>query len=183
MNHVRKQDKIGYGLVVVSVLLMLAGTVGFTLEGEVNDVPTPTVPNRTFFADEPLPEHTLGIFVTATLTLTWDRGDIYVVIAGEDEKKACESVPPGLINEGSTSSCKPFDNDVIAGGNDGEVGLEWKVEDGVYFAGIGTTSTTQGLPEGTEVNLDYSVDLQAGFASYFIFALIGVGGLAYTRVE
>ena len=179
----RKQDKIGYGLVVVSVLLMLVGTVGFTLKGEVNDVPTPIVPNRTFFADEPLPEHTLGMLVTATLTLTWDRDDIYVVIAGEDEKKACESVPPGLLNEGSTSSCKPFDNDVIVGGNDGEVGLEWKVEDGVYFAGLGTTSTAEGLPEGTEVNLDYSVDLQAGFVTYFIFALIGIGGLAYTRVE
>ena len=40
----RKQQKIGYGMLVVAVLLGLAGTVGFVLEGQVNDVPTPNVP-------------------------------------------------------------------------------------------------------------------------------------------
>ena len=87
----RKQEKIGYGLVVVAVLLAIGGSVGFVLEGDVSDIPTPNVPERTFFADEPLPENGLSTFISASLTLTWDRDDIYVVIVDEDEKKTCEA--------------------------------------------------------------------------------------------
>ena len=57
-----------------------------------------------------------------------------------------------------------------------------EVDSGVHYAGIGTM-TQGGLPDGTEVNLTYDVHLRAGFGAYFLFALIGVGGLAYTRVE
>ena len=89
----RKQENIGYAVVVVAVLLCLLGTIGLRLDGEVNDIPTPNVPERTFFADEPLPEQAFGAVISATLTLNWDRDDIYVVIAGEDEKKSCESLP------------------------------------------------------------------------------------------
>lgn len=178
----RKQENIGYTVVVVAVLLCLLGTIGLRLDGEVNDIPTPNVPERTFFADEPLPEQAFGAVISATLTLNWDRDDIYVVIAGEDEKKSCESLPPGLFNEGSTTACTPYDADVVAGGDDGEAGLVWEVDSGVHYAGIGTM-TQGGLPDGTEVNLTYVVHLQAGFGAYFLFALIGVGGLAYTRVE
>ena len=66
----RKQEKIGYGVLVVALLLFIVGTVGYTIEGEVNDVPTPNAPQKTFFADEPLPEQTLRTLVSATLTLT-----------------------------------------------------------------------------------------------------------------
>lgn len=177
----RKQEKIGYGLVVVAVLLAIAGSVGFVLEGEVSDIPTPNVPERTFFADEPLPENGLSTFVSASLTLTWDRDDIYVVIVDEDEKKTCEATPPGLFNEGSTSACTPYDADVLAAGTDGSKGLSWDVASGVHYAGIGTVGET--LPEGAEVNMFYEVHLQAGFVSYFLFALVGVAGLAYSRVE
>ena len=82
----RKQEKIGYGLVGVALLLVVLGSIGFTSTGEVNDVPTPNFPERTFFADEPLPENGLTTFISATVTLTWDRDDIYVVIVEEDEK-------------------------------------------------------------------------------------------------
>ena len=75
-----------------------------------------------------------------------------------------------------------FDSDVIVSSMNGEEGLVWEVEEGVYYAGIGTSSQ-DGLPQGTVVDLTYSVHLQAGFASYFVFALIGASGLAYTRVE
>ena len=104
-----------------------------------------------------------------------------MVIVDEDEKKTCESQPPGLFNEGSTTACTPYDADVLAAGDNGEEGLIWEVEPGVHFAGIGTVQDT--LPAGTQVNMSYSVHLQAGFVTYFLFALIGVGGLAYSRVE
>ena len=55
----RKQEKIGYGLVAAAVVLVLLGTIGLTLDGEVNDVPTPNVPEKTFFGDEALPETVL----------------------------------------------------------------------------------------------------------------------------
>ena len=178
----RNQQNIGYGLVVASVLLLLLGSIGFTTTGEVNDVPTPNAPERTFFADDPLPENGLTTFISATVTLTWDRDDIYVVIAHEDEKKRCESEPIGIFNQGTTTACGPYDADVLAGGTDGEVGLTWDVEPGVHYAGIGTVSQ-QNPPAGFEVNMSYSVHLQAGFVAYFLFALLGVAGLAYTRVE
>jgi hypothetical protein len=178
----KKQEKVGYGLVVLAVLLMLAGTAGITVEGSITDINTPNVPERTFFAEEALPEQSLAVFVSATLTLTWDREDIYVVIADEDEKNTCESQPPGLFNQGSSTTCGPFDTDLVASGSDGTNGLRWEVQEGTYFAGIGTLDQ-DGLPDGTQVDLAYAVDLSAGFALYFVFALIGVAGLAYTRVE
>jgi len=178
---VRKQEKIGYALVGLSLVLLALGSIGFTTTGEVNDLPTPNVPEKTFFGEEPIPENGLSTFITAELTLTWDRNDIYVVIVDEDEKKTCESQPPGLFNEGTTTACTPYDADVLAAGNNGEEGLSWEVQPGVHYAGIGTVGDA--LPEGTEVNMAYSVHLQAGFATYFLFALMGVGGFAYSRVE
>jgi len=50
-----KEQKIGYGLITISVILMIIGSVGYTVEGDVNDVPTPNVPDFVFFSDEPLP--------------------------------------------------------------------------------------------------------------------------------
>ena len=174
----RRQEKIGYGAVVVAVLLCLLGTLGYSLEGEVADVPTPNVPDRLFFADEPLPEQTLAVFLSATVTLNWDREDVFVAIVDENEKETCDVQ---LYSPGSTA-CTAFDSDVIVSSMNGEEGLVWEVEEGVYYAGIGTSSQ-DGLPQGTVVDLTYSVHLQAGFASYFVFALIGASGLAYTRVE
>ena len=118
----RKQEKVGYGMVAVAVLLTLGGSIGFVMDGEVNDIPTPNAPERTFFGDEPLPENGLSTFISARLTLTWDRDDIYVVIVDEDEKKTCEAPPPGLLNQGSTTACTPYDADVRAAG--GRASLE-----------------------------------------------------------
>ncbi len=177
----RKQEKLGYGLVALSLVLVVLGSIGFTTTGEINDLPTPNTPGKTFFGDDPIPENGLSTFITAELTLTWDRDDIYVVIVDEDEKKTCESQPPGLFNEGSTTACTPYDADVLAAGNNGDEGLVWDVQPGVHYAGIG--SVEDRLPAGTQVNMSYAVHLQAGFVSYFLFALVGVGGFAYTRVE
>ena len=177
----RKQEKVGYGLVALSLVLVVLGSIGFTTTGEITDLPTPNVPEKTFFGDDPIPENGLSTFITAELTLTWDRNDIYVVIVDEDEKKSCESQPPGLFNEGSTTACTPYDADVLAAGNNGEEGLTWDVQPGVHYAGIGSVEGE--LPAGTQVNMFYDVHLQAGFVTYFLFALVGIGGLAYSRVE
>ncbi len=177
----RKQEKVGYGLVGLSLVLVVLGSIGFTATGEITDLPTPNTPGKTFFGDDPIPENGFSMFISAELTLTWDRNDIYVVIVDEDEKKSCESQPPGLFNEGSTTACTPYDADVLAAGNNGEEGLTWDVQPGVHYAGIGSVEGE--LPAGTQVNMSYAVHLQAGFVAYFLFALVGIGGLAYSRVE
>ena len=177
----RKQEKVGYGLVALSLVLVVVGSVGFTTTGEINDLPTPNAPGKTFFGDEPIPENGFSTFITAELTLTWDRNDIYVVIVDEDEKSRCESPPPGLFNEGTTTACTPYDADVLEAGNNGDEGLVWDVQPGVHYAGIG--SVEDRLPAGTQVNMVYAVHLQAGFVSYFLFALVGIGGLALSLIH
>jgi len=178
---VRKQEKIGYGLVAFSLVLVVLCSIGFTSTGEITDLPTPNVPEKTFFGDEPIPENGFSTFITAELTLTWDRNDIYVVIVDEDERNTCDATPPALSNPALSKACTPYDGDIIALGTDGSEGLTWDVEAGVYFAGIGTLGDS--LPEGTEVNINYEVHLRAGFVAYFLFALLGMAGFAFTRME
>ena len=173
--------RLGQGMMALAVLLCAAGWIGFTLEGEVNDVPTPNFPDRSFFADDPLPEQVLAPFLTAELTLTWDRDDVYAVIVDEDEKNTCEATPAGLAQNSGTNSCGPYDADIVAISDNGNEGLVWTVESGVYYVGVGTAGS--GLPEGSEVNMAYEVHLQAGFGSFFVFASIGVVGFAMTRSE
>ena len=176
----KRQEAIGYGAIVVSILLVILGYNGMTFEGEIQDIPTPNTPNRSYFADEPLPEKGFGPFLAVTLDLVWDRDDVYAVIVDQDEKNTCESTPPGLQDFGDAAKCGPYDSDVIAGSTDGSSGLTWQVEPGTYHVGIGTFEP---VPDGFEVNMQYAVRLQAGFALYFVFILVGIFGLAYTRVE
>lgn len=176
----KRQEAIGYGAIVVSILLVILGYNGMTFEGEIQDIPTPNAPNRSYFADEPLPEKGFGPFLAVTLDLVWDRDDVYAVIVDQDEKNTCESTPPGLQDFGDAAKCGPYDSDVIAGSTDGSSGLTWQVEPGTYHVGIGTFEP---VPDGFEVNMQYAVHLQAGFALYFVFILVGIFGLAYTRVE
>ncbi|HII22919.1 MAG TPA: hypothetical protein HA359_01535, partial [Candidatus Poseidoniaceae archaeon] len=52
-------NKFGIGLMVVSVLLSIIGTIGITIDDSVDSVPTPNVPNSVFFADEPVQSNPL----------------------------------------------------------------------------------------------------------------------------
>jgi len=173
---------LGFGAVVLALLLSAGGWMGFTLTGAVDDVPTPNVPARSFFADEPLPEQVLSPFLSAELTLTWDRDDVYVVVVDEDEKNTCDATPSALIQNTGNTACGPYDEDVVAISDDGGSGLAWVVDPGVHYVGVGTSPDTT-LPQGAEVNLQYSVHLRAGFAAYFVFAIIGAFGFAYGRSQ
>ena len=173
--------RLGQLMMAVAVVRGGLGWMGLTIEGEVNDVPTPNFPDRSFFADDPLPESAFTPFMSAELTLTWDRNDVYAVIVDEDEKRTCEATPTGLAQNSGTTSCGPYDADIVAIGDNGAEGLVWTVEPGIYFVGVGTSGSS--LPQGAEVNMAYEVHLQAGFASYFVVAGIGVVGFAMTRSE
>ena len=71
---------------ITSVLLSIVGTIGFTIEDSVDSIPTPNVPNSVFFADEPVQSNPLALLVSANADITWDRSDVFLVVA-DDEKK------------------------------------------------------------------------------------------------
>ena len=175
-----KEQKIGFGLIAISVVLMIIGSIGYTVEGDVNDVPTPNVPDFVFFSDEALPSNPAGLFFNADAHITWDREDIFVVISDVSTKKECDSTPAGLGGFGSTN-CNSANIDSVAGSaNDNNVdGIKWNVESGEYYVGIGSKDSA--LIQGVDINVHYKVDIGFSFVSYLVCTLIAVTGLAYAR--
>ena len=176
--------KIGYALILISTLMLVGGTVGFTMEGTVEDVPTPNVQGLVFFADDPLAGNAAALILNADTTLTWDRDDIFVVIADGGKKKQCDDMANGgsLSGFDTTSKiCSYGDDGYAASGDDGEAGVEWRVDSGEFYAGIGTKEGV--LPEGTDLNIGYSIDLALSAVGY-LFLLLGEGaGFVLTRQD
>ena len=83
---------IGYVLSGLAVLLIAGGTVGYTVEGQIDDVPTPNIEGYVFFSDEALPGNPASLFITADTTVKWDRDDIFMVIADEKKKSQCDGI-------------------------------------------------------------------------------------------
>jgi hypothetical protein len=167
--------KTGLGLIIVSTLLMLGGTMGFTMEGTVDDVPTPNVQGLVFFADDPLAGNAAALVLNADTTITWDRDDIFLVIADGGKKKQCDDIANGGSLSGfdtTSKTCTYADEGYVAGGDNGEQGVDWRVESGEFYAGIGTKEGV--FPAGTDLSLAYTIDLTFSAAGY-MFLLIGEG--------
>ena len=176
----KSAQKIGYGLIAISVVLMIIGSVGYTVEGDVNDVPTPNVPDFVFFSDEALPSNPAGLFFNADAHITWDRDDIFLVISDVSTKNECDNTPAGLGGFGGSTNCNSANIDSVAGGaNDNNVdGIKWNVESGEYYVGIGSKDN---LPQGVEINVHYKVEVQFSFVSYLVCTLLAATGLAYAK--
>ena len=164
---------------------MIFGSIGYTLEGEVEDIPTPNIDGFVFFSDEALPGNPVGLLVSADTTITWDRDDIFLVIADESKKNQCDGIRASqggfLQTESGSQTCQYGDTGYEATATDGTSGAEWHVTSGTFYAGIGTQSGA--LPAGTEVNIDYQVKLTASFPTYLFSFLIGIGGLGLSRMN
>ncbi len=173
-------QKFGYGLITLSVILMIIGSVGYTAEGDVEEVPTPNVPDFVFFADDPLPSNPAGLFFNAEAHITWDRDDIFLVISDAATKKECDNTPAGLGGFGGGTSCNSANINSVAGGaNDNNVdGVIWDVESGEYYVGIGSKDQ---VAQGVEINVHYKVEVQFSFVSYLVCILMAATGLAYAR--
>ena len=173
-------QKIGYGLITLSLILMIIGSVGYTVEGDVEEVPTPNVPDFVFFADDPLPSNPAGLFFNADAHITWDRDDIFLVISDAATKSECDNTPPGLGGFGGGTSCNSANINSVAGGaNDNNVdGVIWDVESGKYYVGIGSKDQ---VAQGVEINVHYKVEVQFSFVSYLVCTLIAATGLAYAK--
>ena len=176
----KSAQKFGYGLVTLSVILMIIGSVGYTVEGDVEEVPTPNVPDFVFFADDPLPSNPAGLFFNAEAHITWDRDDIFLVISDAATKKECDNTPAGLGGFGGGTSCNSANINSVAGGaNDNNVdGVIWDVESGEYYVGIGSKDQ---VAQGVEINVHYKVEVQFSFVSYLVCILMAATGLAYAR--
>ena len=158
-------QKIGYGLITLSLILMIVGSVGYTVEGDVEEVPTPNVPDFVFFADDPLPSNPAGLFFNAEAHITWDRDDIFLVISDAATKSECDNTPPGLGGFGGGTSCNSANINSVAGSaNDNNIdGVVWNVESGEYYVGIGSKDQ---VAQGVEINVHYKVEVQFSFVSY-----------------
>jgi hypothetical protein len=176
----KSAQKFGYGLVTLSVILMIIGSVGYTVEGDVEEVPTPNVPDFVFFADDPLPSNPASLFFNAEAHITWDRDDIFLVISDAETKKECDNTPAGLGKFGGGTNCNSANINSVAGGaNDNNVdGVIWDVESGEYYVGIGSKDQ---VAQGVEINVHYKVEVQFSFVSYLVCILMAATGLAYAR--
>ena len=127
-------------------------------------------PIKLFFAEEPLPENVLSPFVSAEVTITWDRDDVWIGLVDEDEKKRCEDVPNYFANGVNCdgSSIKLVAGDSAALASDG---FTWKMESGTYYAALGAKDS--GIPAGSEVLVEYRVDLGHSLLS----VLISIGSI------
>ena len=175
----------GYLMVGFAVLVMTLGTIGYTFEGEVDDVPTPNIEGFVFFGDQALPGNAAALFIQAETTITWDRDDIFVVLADEEKKQQCDGVRTNgggyILSDSNRQACQYGDSGYEEKASDSSQGLTWKVTSGEYYAGIGTKSGT--LPAGSELSIDYSVDLSASIPTYLFSFLIGIGGAAMSRMD
>jgi len=181
-----QKKMIGFGFAGLAVFIIVFGTVGYTIEGEVEDIPTPNIDGFVFFSDEVLPSNPLQLFISADTSITWDREDIFLVIANQSKKDQCDGIRAsggGFLQSGSNSQiCQYGDtNGYEKTFLDGTAGAEWRITSGDYYIGIGTQS--EPLPAGTELNIGYEVKLSASFSTYLFSFLLGLGGMALSRMD
>lgn len=158
-------------ITALCALLMIAGLVGFTIEGEVTDVAVPPPGTGVGFAEEPMAGLPVSsLLVDAELSMTWEE-DVWVGIVTEAEKNRCAP------NGGWSSSCGAADTEWIAGGPDTADGksLTWEMEDGVFHAADGQPFSGGAA---SEFDIQYTVEVTASGLVLVLLGLLGSGCLA-----
>ena len=165
---------------IISVLMSIVGTIGFTIDDSVESIPTPNVPNSVFFADEPVQSNPLALLLSANAGITWDRSDVFLVVADEDKKEQCNGLNFIQRSNQNTQSCTQNDYDFIAIGVDNVSGFSWPVESGEYYVGIGSLYE---ISEDFELNVDYEVKLTLSTTGYFVMLLMFFSGFVLNRYQ
>ena len=176
-----RNKKIGYGICSIAVFVILIGTIGVSFQDEVNDIPTPNTPRVVYFSDEPMPDNPVSFLFTAKASISWDRSDIYLVIADGEKKEQCDNISPIELISPSSVECKVEDSEYEEVGIDNSTGIDWTVENGDYYVGIGTLSNE--IPEDLELNVEYDVRLTLSITGYFTFILIAVCGYVLIKYD
>ena len=129
----RSFRKVGYAVTAIATLLLIVGTYGITLEPASREAPMspPSFTQGTiFFGPEPLKGNPIPLLLSAEATVNWDRDDIFLVIADEDKKEECDSVPPIERILSDSQTCKSGDSEFEVVGQNGSTGLTWSPGDG-----------------------------------------------------
>ena len=173
-------NKLGVGLMVSALLLVILGTAGFTIDDSVDSIPTPNVPNSVFFADEPMQSNPLALLVSANADITWDRNDVFLVIGDADKKSQCDGLTfIEMVNQNS-EVCTSRDNEFAAIGDDNQSGLSWQAKSGEYYVGRGTFSE---VVEEFELNVDYEIKMTLSPAGYFVMLLMFMSGFVLNKYK
>ena len=177
---IRKRSfrKVGYAITAIATLLLVVGTIGTTLEPATREAPMspPSFTQGTvFFGPEPLRGNPIPFLLSAEATLTWDRSDIFLVIADGDKKEECDNIPPLERILSTSQTCKAGDSEFEAVAENGTTGLTWAPEDGEYYFGIGTLGEEN--PDGEGFNLDVSIELKLSASGYVLTLLFGAFGV------
>jgi hypothetical protein len=162
---------------VIMLLLTVLGTVGWSSEGVLEDIPAPPSADRAVFADEPLPEHRWTGVVTVEATVRWDRDDVWVAIVDEAEVERCANEPISAFFQ----RCVSTDLDAVAMGEagTGEDGLTWVVRPGVHYAGYGSVEA----PPDLSMDIEWEVHARLNGAATAMLLLISVGLFAVGVLE
>lgn len=163
-----------------AVLVMLLGTIGFTIEDSVDSVPTPNVPNSVFFADEPIQSNPLALIIAANAEITWDRNDVFIVVADTEKKDQCEGLTYIETLNQNSELCTSRDNDYEAIGDDNQAGLDYEVKSGAFYIGVGTYTET---PDDFALDIDYKVKLTLSPAGYFLMVLTFFVGFVLNKYQ
>ena len=174
----RSFRKIGYAITATATLLLIVGTIGITLEPVSREAPMspPSFTQGTvFFGPEPLRGNPIPLLLSAEATVNWDRDDIFLVIADEDKKNECDSIPPIERILSDSETCKAGDSEFEVVGENGTAGLTWAPEGGDYYVGIGTLGENN--PAGEGFNLEATIELNLSASGYVLTLLFGALGV------
>ena len=162
----------------MSMTLCILGTVGYTIEDRIDKAPTPNVPNKVFFADEAIPSNPLKLIITANAEVTWDRSDVFLVIADQGKKSQCDGLNHVELRNQNSQLCTKDDDGYIAIGSDNSSGISWDVRSEEDYVGIGTFTQ---LAEGFELSVEYSVEMSLSPVGYFVGLMTILAGYSLVR--
>ena len=170
--------RAGYVMTSLICMVLIAGSIGVSPDRPSRNIPQtpPPLTNGTvFFAPIAVPDTPFSPLVSTEMSLTWDRSDIFVVVADGDKKKECDSIPFLEKFQSTSEICKAGDEGYEVVGLDNSTGLEWEIGDGTYYFGIGTLGEESENRSG--LNMGISIEMRLSLAGYLILLPLGVYGL------
>ena len=169
---------VGFAIAGIATLLLVMGTVGISLEPPAREAPMspPSFTQGTvFFGPEPLEGNPIPLLLSVEATVNWDREDIFLVIANENKKEECESIPPIEKIFSDSQTCKAGDSEFEVVGENGTIGLTWTPEEGEYYVGIGTLGENNSAGEGFNLAITTKLNLSTfGYLMSLTMAMFGV---------
>ena len=180
----RSFRKVGYAFAALATLALIVGTLGISLGPITREAPMspPSFTQGTvFFGPEPLRGNPASLLLSAEGTVTWDRSDLFLVIADEEKKTECDSIPPIERVFSTSQTCKAEDTGYEAISHNGTAGLTWTAQDGAYYVGIGTLGESN--PEGDAFTLSVSIELGLSATGYVVTLLLGGLGVWLIKLD